>query len=207
MSILIISHPRSGSTRLLEALSDVHGLEKVYEPFNIDAYNKHLSGQVKWIDQMKKLLNEDEEVLREYLKNKIVKTQTLQNEKWLFDNADMFDRIIFLCRDNIRESFISIANAQIHGWQNKYYVSEDIDYNGAMMLTQQITVLFEILKRWEKKKKVELIWYNDLYTDYETTKKTLLKFESRYKDKNIDYMWDNYFKPELRLRQDKNEND
>ena len=73
MNILIISHPRSGSTSLLNGLSDIYSLEKIYEPFNIDAYRWSEESQRNWIEQMKILLSEEDSTSNEFLNNKIVK--------------------------------------------------------------------------------------------------------------------------------------
>ena len=201
MNILIISHPRSGSTSLLNGLSDIYSLEKIYEPFNIDAYRWSEESQRNWIEQMKILLSEEASTSNEFINNKIVKVQAGNCDEWVWDNLHRFDKVIFLLRNNIKDVFESVSNANRWGWDIKYNPTEDINYSTSEGITRQYRIIIKFLRKLNNTDKIYTIWYDDLYKDFDTTKQTLLKLDSSFTEDDIYNIWNGYLNPSLKLRQ------
>lgn len=204
MNILIVSHARSGSTSLLNALSDIYSLEKIYEPFNIDAYRWDEDSQRNWTQQMKILLSDDDSTSNKFLDKKILKIQAGNIDTWVWENLSKFDKVIFLLRNNIKDAFESVVNANRYGWEMKYNATEDInfstreDYN---YITRQYGIIVKFLRKLNNTEKIYTIWYDDLYKDFDTTKQTLLNLDSSFTEDDIYNIWNGYLNPSLRLRQ------
>lgn len=204
MNILIVSHARSGSTSLLNALSDIYSLEKIYEPFNIDAYRWDEDSQRNWTQQMKILLSDEDSTSNKFLDKKILKIQAGNIDTWVWENLPKFDKVIFLLRNNIKDAFESVVNANRYGWEMKYNATEDInfstreDYN---YITRQYGIIVKFLRKLNNTEKIYTIWYDDLYKDFDTTKQTLLNLDSSFTEDDIYNIWNGYLNPSLRLRQ------
>lgn len=204
MNILIVSHARSGSTSLLNALSDIYSLQKIYEPFNIDAYRWDEDSQRNWTQQMKILLSDEDSTSNKFLDKKILKIQAGNIDTWVWENLPKFDKVIFLLRNNIKDAFESVVNANRYGWEMKYNATEDInfstreDYN---YITRQYGIIVKFLRKLNNTEKIYTIWYDDLYKDFDTTKQTLLNLDSSFTEDDIYNIWNGYLNPSLRLRQ------
>lgn len=186
MKVLLLTHGRSGSTSLHFALAEVLGLNKIIEPFNY-----HL-----WGDDYKSPppYRPEDDVPN----NTIIKSISFHNDDWVYQKHHQFDKIILLVRDNIRDVMISAQNASVYGYANQYEATEKpVDKFRNHFVSASYTKIFEFNETINS----TLIWYGDLFTDFETCKKTIYSLSFPTIDDNkIKYMWDKYFNPKFRLR-------
>ncbi len=88
---------------------------------------------------MKILLSEEDSTSNEFLNNKIVKVQAGNCDEWVWDNLHRFDKVIFLLRNNIKDVFESVSNANRWGWDIKYNPTEDINYSTSEGITRPVS--------------------------------------------------------------------
>jgi len=187
MKVLLLTHGRSGSTSLHFALSEALGLDKIIEPFNDGLWDDFYKTEPPLLPY------------EDIPNNCIIKTITHQNDKWVYQKVNQFDKIILLVRDNIRDVMISAENADVYGYHNKYKATEEPnDKFRNHFVSSCYTKIFE----FNENLNANFIWYGDIFTDFETCKKTIhsLSFPNINDDK-IKLMWDKYFDPKHRLRE------
>lgn len=187
MKVLLLTHGRSGSTSLHFALSEALGLNMIIEPFNKELWNDHYKSKPP-------LLPHDD-----IPDNCIVKSISYHNDDWVYQKHNQFDRIILLVRDNIREVMISAENAPVHGYHNSYVATEQPNNKFRNhFISASYTKIFEFNESFD----AHFVWYGDIFTDFETCKKTIYSLSFPNMDDNkIQLMWDKYFDPKHRLRE------
>jgi hypothetical protein len=187
MKVLLLTHGRSGSTSLHFALSEVLGLNKIIEPFNVELWRDYYNSPLP--------LNEDEDIPD----NTIIKTIAYHNDNWVYQKYNQFDKIILLVRENIREVMISAENAPVYGYHNKYEATEEPNNKFRNhFVSAAYTKIFE----FNENLNANFIWYGDIFTDFETCKKTIYSLSfPNIDDNKIKLMWDKYFDPKHRLRE------
>ena len=197
MKILIISHGRSGSTMLLYALSDVLNLEKIIEPFNKNLWDN--------ADNFPNLPDKPNYQSGDIPNNTITKVITNQNNDWIYNYANQFDKIILIARESIKDTIESAQNALVYGYNKPYVPTEKItpfvmaDSASLYLTLFQMHESFSDIKKY-KKINSDLIWYNDIYKSYEVSKKTIQSLNLNISDDMFHKMWIHYFNPRHRLR-------
>jgi len=184
MKILLLPHGRSGSSSLQFALSDALNLEKIIEPFNWDLWANYYKGTPSY--QGGDIPN-----------NTIIKNLVGQNDKWVNQYSNQFDKIILLARDNIRDTMISAQNAQVYGYSNYYTPTEELTTEVMDYVSSSYFYLLEFNNTLEDSK---LIWYDDIYVNYDLSKETIKSLELNITDEQFDKMWNKYLNPKFRLR-------
>jgi len=188
MKILLLTHGRTGSSSFQQAISDVLNLENITEPFN-----KHL-----WDGEYKnRKLNFDGTVLD----NTILKTICGQNDIWITKNVHRYDKVLLLARDNIRDTFISLENAREFGYINEYTPTQKPSPNVMQNVVHSYSILFNFYRTLP----CNLIWYDDIFNEYNLSKKTTQSLELDINDKQFDKIWDKYLNPSHRLRKENSE--
>tara|TARA_B100000287_G_C20565924_1_gene754493 strand:- start:655 stop:1209 length:555 start_codon:yes stop_codon:yes gene_type:complete len=183
MRILLLPHGRSGSTSLHFALSDVLNLDKIIEPFNKDLWNNYYKDEPTY--QGGDIPN-----------NTIIKNLVGQNDGWVKEYVNQFDKIILLVRDNIRDTIISAQNADVYGYINPYTPTEKIT---PKMMTY-ISKLYSLLFNFSEVLTSDLVWYEDIFNNYDLSKETIQSLDLNINDEQFDMMWDKYLNPKHRLR-------
>jgi len=187
VKILLLTTGRTGSSSFQQAISDVLNLEKIIEPFN-----KHL-----WNGEYKnRKLNFDGTVLD----NTILKS-TLANETWIKKNAYRYDKVLLLARDNIRDTFISLENARKFGFANEYAAVQ----KPSPKVMQNVIHSYSILFNFYRTLPCNLIWYDDIFNEYNLSKKTIQSLGLDINDEQFDKIWDKYLNPSHRLRKENSE--
>lgn len=186
MKVLLLTHGRSGSTSLHSALSEALSLNKIIEPFNIELWRDFFKSPPP--------LFESEPIPD----NTIIKTIAYHNDNWVYQKYNQFDKIILLVRENIREVMISAENASVYGYHNKYEATEEPNNKFRNhFVSAAYTKMFEFNENLD----ATLIWYGDLFTDFNTYKKTIYSLSlPNIDDNKIELMWDKYFHPKHKLR-------
>jgi len=226
MNIFILASPRTGSTKLLEAISKAYNLKPNHEPFNYDVnpdferlYRfKYAPEKVKdnevfkclswfnhWPKQFKnKLIIEEEENIQknEYLSHNYLQTQT----NFFLNYVKNFDRIILLLRKNVADQIKSKLIAD-YTWHHtltpkidvfhKTYKDIDIKYNQCCVTNTNLLLhSIEVIKNISKHLNLPILYYEDLYTSKETFIKTCNNFELSL----LNSVYDQFINPELRYR-------
>lgn len=187
MKILLLPHGRSGSTSLHFALSYILNLEKVIEPFNKDLW---ITGDFK-----DKELNWNGTIQD----NTIIKNLVGSNDEWVINNITKFDRVIFLVRDNIRDTMISHENALKYGYTKQYTPTVKPTELSMLNVVHSYQGLFEFLNNNPKS---NLVWYEDIYTDYELSKETIQSLDLGIDTEDFQEIWKKYLNPNNRLRRE-----
>ena len=190
MKILLLAHGRSGSNSLHFALSYILNLEKVIEPFNRDLWESgdYKDRQLNWNGTIQD--------------NTIIKNLVGTNDEWVRNNITNFDKVILLVRDNIRDTMISAENAFKYGYINQYTPTENPTAESMLNVVHSYGGLFGFL---HENKKSNLVWYEDIYTDYSLSKKTIQSLDLNINDNQFLEMWNNYLSPSHRLRKEDGE--
>ena len=145
MKVLIIASPRSGSTNLTQAISEILKLKKVYEPFNPNT-------------------NKDPFLFPDNSVTKIIAYD--KPIEFYLDYISNFDRVIYLTRNNIEKAYESYIQAYIQhsnkSWHKKYIYNETIErdeyrYNFISNCTR-------LVKEVAKLNKKSYIIYEELYS-------------------------------------------
>ena len=187
MKILLIGHGRCGSTSLHYALSKILNLDKIIEPFNSGLWNDYYKESPPY--------KEGDEIPDNVIFKTLVGPQF--NNDWIKKNHSNFDKTIILVRDNIRDTVISHENAKKYGYINSYEADEILKSESFVHVSRNYEWLFNFNNTSIKP---QMIWYEDLYSDFETCKKTIKSLELRLKDRDIETIWNEYLNPKLRLR-------
>lgn len=145
MKVLIVASPRSGSTNLTQAISEILKLKKVYEPFNPNT-------------------NKDPFLFPD---NSITKIITYDKPiEFYLDYISNFDRVIYLTRDNIEKAYESYIHAYIQhsnkSWHKKYIYNESIERDE--LRYNFIETCSNIVKEVAKLNKKSYLIYEELYS-------------------------------------------
>ena len=189
MKILLLAHGRSGSNSLHFALSYILNLEKVIEPFNKDLWHgDYKDRQLNWNGTIQD--------------NTIIKNLIGSNDEWVRNNISKFDKVILLVRDNIRDTIISTQNAFEYGYINQYKPTENPTQDSMLNVVHSYEGVFRLL---HENKKSNLVWYEDVYTDYSLSKKTIQSLGLNINDNQFFEIWNKYLSPSHRLRKEDGE--
>ena len=198
MKIWIQSTPRSGSTSFYGALSNLLQLEwEAEEPFNMKLIKEHPKRYPQTFGEF---------YLKPTTENFIVKNQIwhwpddlvknspfeLKNNTWYKSNSfdeyvefhkkirKVISHPILLGRKSVRDSAISLFHAnKNNNWTNNYILSNDsIDSYWIDYATFQKNVLIELAETVYKK---DIIWYEDVFSEDENIRRTILKKINLYK--------------------------
>ena len=130
---------------------------------------------------------------------------TNQNNDWIYNYANQFDKIILIARESIKDTIESAQNALVYGYNKPYVPTEKItpfvmaDSASLYLTLFQMYESFSDIKKY-KKINSDLIWYNDIYKSYEVSKKTIQSLNLNISDDMFHKMWIHYFNPRHRLR-------
>lgn len=188
MKILLLGHGRCGSTSLHLGLSDVLGLSPIIEPFNKPLWDDYYQTNPPYIEG---------DLIPNDVIFKTINGPNFNND-WIIENYAKFDKVIMLIRSNIRETLISNESAKKHGYSNKYksigyMTNESISY-----VSENYKWLFDFYTSTEH---IHLIWYEDLYSNYDTASSVLKSSGIPLSDSQMKSLWDGYLNPIHRLRQ------
>ena len=145
MKVLIVASPRSGSTNLTQAISEILKLKKVYEPFNPNT-------------------NKDPFLFPDNSITKIIAYD--KPIEFYLDYISNFDRVIYLTRDNIEKAYESYIHAYIQhsnkSWHKKYIYNESIERDE--LRYNFIETCSNIVKEVAKLNKKSYLIYEELYS-------------------------------------------
>jgi hypothetical protein len=186
--ILLITHGRSGSTSLQSALSELLGMSMIVEPFNTAYWEIDLNKPPPAMDVL------DDDI--------IVKTMINDNNSWIIDNYKEFDKVIFLFRDNVRDTMISSQNAHVYGYKNTYRDTEEVHTGTIEYMLKRYSDLYRLFDTLENlSDSVTMLWYGDIYTNIDKCKKTLSSIGIDFDDVSFVKVYEKYFHEKNRLRQ------
>ena len=186
MKVLVVTHGRSGSTNLMYSLAKVFNLKVIIEPFNEDLWNNIFKEPSPY--------KEGDPIPD----NCLFKCVIDHNNAWLHRNVRRFDFVIVLAREKLREVAISVANAMVYGFYNKYPVTENPSNKTYLVVSDSYKKLFKFNIMVPNSK---LVWYEDIYNEdpilsYQAIQKIGMGIDKgRFK-----VMWDEYLNPSKRLR-------
>lgn len=182
MKVLILTHGRSGSSALLKALHTATGLNKIYEPFNADLWSDTTAPDVSTIPE-----------------NSIIKHIYEQNKDWVQDNYYAFDKVIVLLRNNITDMMVSSENALKHGYDRKYTPTEQISSDTMYYAFKAYSNLFKFAEAHNKdkfsSKYVDIIWYEDVFSNKQTSWKVIDSLQLGIERDKFDSVWGVYLNP------------
>lgn len=183
MRILIIANERTGSTTLMKGLSNLFNIPFVREPFlpkELDSAN----------------YNFDENSI-------IVKTligQQNTNEShfiFLKKIISKFDYIILLGRKNVNERYESLLTAQKTKLWHLKYSKKNYEFNDLekYFFKNYTIVTNELLLLFGKEINKEIIWYEDLFSNFHNSVDTLKKTGLPITDNEFEKIYKNYLSP------------
>ena len=196
MKILIISLPRTGSTVMVDLLSD---------KLNLMGYNEPLrSSRSKFEHEefFKTLKNTNNIVVKDIIDYRPHTISIEEYNKWVVGYCEMFDKVVFLSRRNEKdhiESYINLLfqnqkynennNITHYPW-NVRYMYEDIptDFIDNSLKSDEFKDFMEQRQRiidLSKELNKELIWYEDIFLN-ENKKEYVLRVFPELK--GIDFM-------------------
>ena len=190
MRILIIATERSGSTTLMKGISSVLNIPYIREPFlpnELDSSNKDYSSE-----------------------NVIVKTLIGQqpsdsNHFYFLKNLiNEFDKVILLGRKNVNNRYESFINAkQLENWHVKYtnQPSNFSDFE-KYFFKNYIILTNELLKLFSKEINQDIIWYESLYSNKETSFEIIKKLDIPNIIERFDDLYNLYLSPNHRYLQE-----
>lgn len=175
--------PRSGSVSLLKGLSSSMNLKMIGEPFN-----SHLWSTTPNLD----------------IKNVIIKTFIHQPENeddivsFYINMSKNFDKVILISRRNLKESAESYLHnlnySNIEGWRSPYYFDSTLDTRNYLKWFLRMNQTMGLLS---KKIKIEIDWYEDIFSGNESKIDLFLNKHQLDLDKDI---FLDYLNPKNRYR-------
>ena len=145
MKVLIVASPRSGSTNLTQAISEILKLKKVYEPFNPNT-------------------NKDPFLFPDNSITKIIAYD--KPIEFYLDYISNFDRVIYLTRDNIEKAYESYIHAYVQhsnkSWHKKYIYNESLERDE--LRYNFVDTCSNIVKEVAKLNKKSYLIYEELYS-------------------------------------------
>lgn len=188
MRILLLGHGRCGSTSLHLGLADVLGLVEIIEPFNQPLWNDYYQKEPPY--------KEGQPIPNNTI-FKCINGPHFNNE-WILENYKTFDKVIMLVRGNIRDTLISHCNALQYGYSNKYVATNTITKESIEYVSENYNWLFDL---YLNSNNIHLIWYEDVYSDYDTSKKIIDSIGLNLTNTQMQILWSDYLNPSHRLRQ------
>jgi hypothetical protein len=188
MRILLLGHGRCGSTSLQLGLSDVLGMDNIIEPFNA-----HLWGEIY---ETQPPFSDGDSIPDNVIFKNIIGPNF--NNEWVLENYDKFDVVILLIRADIRETLISHTNAKLYGYSERYTPINHITNESIEYVNGNYNWLFNF---YTSTPNVKLVWYEDLYTDFNRASNTIKTLGMSITNEQIVNLWDVYLNPNHRLRQ------
>lgn len=201
MKIAVITHGRTGSSSLTEAMAEALGYELFIEPRNTEL----------WIDWNKSDLP-DLETIPE---NSIVKHIHYQDMDWSYEKIQEFDKIFVLFRSDIRQTLKSYDNAMQHGFdfvkykdkklfsvnRREFFYAFDC-YRTLMLFYSDYNHSIDGKRDERERKKVSLIWYEDFFeVDKETCWMNVNKMKIGITRDRFDIVYDKWLDPKHRYLQ------
>jgi len=145
MKVLILASPRSGSTNLTQAISEILKLKKVYEPFNPNT-------------------NKDPFLFPDNSVTKIIAYD--KPIEFYLDYISNFDRVIYLTRHNVEKAYESYIHAYIQhsnkSWHKKYTYNESLERDE--LRYNFVDTCSNIVKEVAKLNKKSYLIYEELYS-------------------------------------------
>lgn len=187
MKILLLGHGRCGSTSLHLGLSDVMNLTKIIEPFNQPLWDNYYKSNPPY---------QEGDPIDDNTIFKCINGPNFNNE-WIIENYQKFDKVIILIRSNIKETLISHCNALEYGYLNQYTDTNSITPDSISYVSENYNWLFNFYLNSES---THLIWYEDVYSNYDTSKRTLLDAGIELSNQQFNILWKKYLSPTHRLR-------
>ena len=186
--VLILSNGRSGSGSLMGALCDVLETKGITEPFNEEYWNEQLKKDIPNVDDV---LSLDENI--------IIKHIHMQNEEWVENNIEYFDKVIVLIRDNIKDHILSSKNALTYGYDNPYYSENEIYSPDDLFISLDSYSIFHkfLTKHYAL---CNVFWYSDFFETKEKCLRSLKKLRLGIDQDASEYLWEKYFNPKHRLK-------
>lgn len=188
MRILLLGHGRCGSTSLHLGLSDVLNMDAIIEPFNEHLWNEIYNQTPPYIEG---------DVIPNNTIFKCINGPNFNNE-WIERNVSEFDKVILLMRGNIKETLISHTNAKEYGYSHKYKDTNSISKDDILYVSSNYQWLFNL---YNTNAGIDLIWYEDVYTNYNTSKNTIDSLGLGLSKNQMRKLWSGYLNPRNRLRQ------
>lgn len=188
MRILLLGHGRCGSTSLQLGLSDVLKMDNIIEPFNTHLWDVIYQTPPPFLDG-------------DVIPNNVIFKNIIGpnfNNQWVSENYHKFDIVILLMRANIRETLISHTNAKLYGYSHKYTPIDHITCESIDYVNGNYNWLFNF---YTSTSNVKLIWYEDLYSNYDVSSKVVKSLGIPMTDFQMKSLWDGYLNPIHRLRQ------
>jgi len=164
--ILVITIGRTGSTNLCKGIADILNLEFIDEPFN------PLKSKEVWSFNQSKIKSSKDIIVKHIWFHTVDNIFYLDFLKILTQD---FDEVFILTRKNIKEHFESIVNLKYKTKLNQdifgKYVFEDIpfsfieNYKNTTLNLEKLEKHNNDLKILAEKNNIEIIYYEDIYSD------------------------------------------
>lgn len=165
MKVLIISLPRTGSTRLLTDISKKHNITPIFEPYNIMFLDKLLYHSNMRDVAVKTVIGQAPALIKYKVKSVEYFTQYL---KWLYEFIKDFDEIILLSRRDLvacieSTSFLmyNIKRVGFNSYTSYYYKSPPNEIY--LNYEKEIMVYDKIINKISTDLNIPIIYYEDIY--------------------------------------------
>ncbi len=158
MKILLLANPRTGSTVLYTALSEILRLKKYGEPFNY--YMRDKAGTLIRKFPFKLADNSLVKTLTRHIPREYTDSEVNFYDYW----KRSFDKVILLGRKNFQDIYESqdyFIKEDKH-WHQKYHYHNPLTFD--RRLWKDMENSHNYLQWYSKKTHIPITWYEDLYS-------------------------------------------
>ena len=206
---LIIATGRCGSSALARAIKDTYDIEFYNEPFNPEInYTNPNTGEREWIEE----LGWNRDFTKDWIDvptNTVWKCLNIKNHypsefqgsmiEFFTDFSKQFHKTVILTRRNHGERFYSMIHGMKYkSWQIEYHPKDVIINENNLYTVNEFIEQNENLEILSDVLNEEIYYYEDLFTDKESSQITWDKMMGKTHD--FDSIWLKWFNPRLRLR-------